>query len=81
MEAVVCRSVSHHFVHTSLLANTHCNESLVWFQVSGFCDTINIGSSSALLPIILLLQRVMEILRLWTSKTGPFKHHDSSHMM
>jgi hypothetical protein len=32
-------------VHTSSLANVHCSESLVWSEISGFCDTINIGSS------------------------------------
>jgi hypothetical protein len=34
-------SVSHSipFVHTSLLANVHCNESVVWFEASGFCRT------------------------------------------
>ena len=32
-------------VHTSLIANIHCNESLVWFEASGFCYTINAGSS------------------------------------
>ena len=23
------------------LAKVHCNESLVWFKISGFCHTIN----------------------------------------
>lgn len=32
-------------VYTSSLANVHFNESLVSFQVSGVCDTINIGWS------------------------------------
>ena len=35
MEAVVCHRV-YTFVHTSALANVHDNESLVWFQASGF---------------------------------------------
>lgn len=32
-------------VHTSSFAHVNCNESLVWFEVSSFCDTINIASS------------------------------------
>ena len=41
VEAVVCHSVSTVYpsVHTSSLANVHCSESLVWFKISGFCDT------------------------------------------
>jgi hypothetical protein len=50
VEAVVCHSVSHShpFVHTSLLENVHCNGSLVCFEASGFCYTINTGSSPGL---------------------------------
>lgn len=47
VEAVVCHSVSTayiHFVHT-LLANVHCNESLVWYKASGFCYSVDIGTS------------------------------------
>lgn len=33
-------------VHTFSLANIHCNESLVRFDISGFRDNINIGTSS-----------------------------------
>jgi hypothetical protein len=33
------------FVHTSSLINVHCNESLVLFEASSFCYTINAGSS------------------------------------
>ena len=33
----------------------HWNESLVWFEVSGFCDIINIGSSPGFLLVIILL--------------------------
>jgi len=58
-------------VPTSSLANVHCNESLVWFEISGFCDTINIGPSSGLL-VILFLPCVMEIPWLWNRRTGPF---------
>jgi hypothetical protein len=52
IDAVACHSVSHSilFVHTSSLANVHCNESLVWFKASGFWDTINVVSSRELLP-------------------------------
>jgi hypothetical protein len=64
-EAVVCHSVFPvcPAVHTSSLANVYCSESVVWFQTSGFCDTINIRSSLGLL-VILLLSCVMEILQL-----------------
>ena len=37
-------------VHTSSLANVHFNESVVWSEASGFCDIINIGSSSGTPP-------------------------------
>jgi hypothetical protein len=33
------------FIQTSLLANTYCSESLVWFKASGFCYTIITGFS------------------------------------
>ena len=33
------------FVHISLLAKFHCNDSLVWFEASGSCYTISTGSS------------------------------------
>lgn len=59
---------------THLLSNVHCNELLLWFEVSGFCDSINIGSSLGLLPVILLLPCVMEILPLWISRAGHFMH-------
>ena len=71
----VSHSILHPFVHTSLLANVHCNESLVWFEASGFCYTINTGSSLGLLSDILLLPCVMEILQLWICRTSPFMHH------
>lgn len=62
MTAAVCHRVSHitPFAHTALPANVHCSESLVWFETSGFRDTINIGSSLGLLPVILLLPCVMD---------------------
>lgn len=66
MEAVVCHSISHGIPLCPHIftVNVYCNESLVWFEVSGFCDTINIESSLVLLPVILLLPCVMEILQL-----------------
>jgi hypothetical protein len=69
----VCHSV-YPFVYTSLLANIHCNESMVWFVASGFCYTINTGSSPGLLLDILLPPCVMEILQLWICNTGPFTY-------
>lgn len=47
----------------------HCNESLVWFKASAALS----GSSRGLLSVILLLCCVMEVLQLWTCRTGPFK--------
>jgi hypothetical protein len=44
VEAVVCPTADP-FVHTSLLANIHCNDLLVWYEASGFCYSINTGSS------------------------------------
>ena len=55
------------FAQTVLLANVHCSESLVWFEASGFCYTINTGSSLGLLLDTLLSPCVMEILQLWFS--------------
>ena len=49
VEAVICHSVSHSvshpFVHTALLANVHCNESLAWFEAFGFCYINSVGFS------------------------------------
>jgi len=59
-------------VRTSLLANVHCNESLVWFKASGFCYTINTGSSLRLLLESCCCPVVMEVLPFWICKTGPF---------
>jgi hypothetical protein len=42
VEAAVCPTV-YPFVHTALLADVHYNESLVWFEASGFCYTLNTG--------------------------------------
>lgn len=43
VEAVLCHSVSHSTpsTQTALLVNVRWNESLVWFQASGLCYTIN----------------------------------------
>ena len=60
------------FVHTSLLANVHCNESLVWFEASDFCYTGNTGSSLRRLSDVLLLPRVMEFLWFWICRTKSF---------
>jgi hypothetical protein len=46
-------SIIYSFVLISSLANVHYNESLIWFKVSDFCDTINIGSSLEILPVVL----------------------------
>jgi hypothetical protein len=59
------------FAQTGLLANVHCKESLVWLEVSGFCYTINTGTSPRLLSDIQLLPCVTEILQLWFCRAGP----------
>jgi hypothetical protein len=67
-------STEHPFVHTSLLANIHCSESLVWLETSGFFYTINTVSSLGLLLAIQLSPCVGEILQLWLYRAGPFAH-------
>ena len=62
----VCYTVNP-FAHIDSLANVHCNESLVWFKVSGFCYTINTGFSLGLLsrhPAIALCHRDLTALDL-----------------
>lgn len=57
MENVVCSSVSVNlpFAQTALIADVHCNESLVRFEVSGFCYTIIAGATLGLSdnPVVL----------------------------
>ena len=65
MEAGVC----HPFVHICLVANVHCNESLVCL-ISDFCYIINTGSLPGLSDI-LMLPCVLEILQLWIHRSGP----------
>jgi hypothetical protein len=56
---MACHTVNH-FVPTALLVNGHWSDSVVWFMVSGFCSTINTGSSPGLFSDIMLLPCVME---------------------
>lgn len=67
----MCLTV-HPSVHTSSLATVPCNESVVWIEISGFCDTIDIGCSLGLFLMILLLLSILETLLLWINRTGPF---------
>jgi hypothetical protein len=57
--AVICNSVLtitiYPFVQTSVLADVHCNESVVWFEAFGICYALNTGSSPELLSDTLLL--------------------------
>jgi len=53
----------------NLLANVCCNKSLVWFKASGFCYTINTGSSLGPLSHILFLPCIIEILQFWSAGT------------
>jgi hypothetical protein len=75
----VCPTV-YPFVHTSLLANFYCSESLVWLKASGFCYSIHTETSLGLLSDILLLPCVMEILQFGICRTSPFMHSNSSSM-
>jgi hypothetical protein len=50
----VCATTAQ-LVHTSLLANVHCNDSLVWYEAPGFCYTINTGTSLGLLLVLFCL--------------------------
>lgn len=62
---LICRSVIH---NTPPCPNSFtCNESLVWFKVSGFCYTINIRYSPGL-----QISCVIEFLQLWVCRTGIF---------
>lgn len=56
---------------STLLANAHRSGSLMWFQASGFCYTINPGSSWDLLLVILLLPCGLELLQLWICRAAP----------
>lgn len=75
---MVCHELYIPFAQRAFHANVHCNESLVQSEVSGFCSTINTGSSPGLLSGILLLSCVMEILQLWFCNTSPFTCSSSS---
>ena len=61
-------------VHTSSRESVHCNESLVWFEMSDFYNSIKSGSSVGLFLVILLLPFVTGILESWISRTGHFTH-------
>ena len=58
VEAVVLsqcvRPIVYPFVHTSLLANVHCNESLVWYEASGVCYSIITGTLRVILKTVYL---------------------------
>ena len=77
MEAVLCHG-GHLLVHTALLANVYSSDSLVWFEASGFCYTVNTGSSLGPLLDSLFFLCVMEILQLWITRIGSFLSSNSS---
>lgn len=60
----MCHTV-YPFIHTSLLGNVHCKESLKRLQASGVCYTISTGSSPGLLLDGLLMPCDMKILHVW----------------
>lgn len=65
------------YVYMSSLANVHCNESVVWFKISGFCDTINTRSSPL---FILVLLCVTEIPQIWNNRIYPHYQGKPSHL-
>ena len=71
MEAVVCHSVSQMFISVNMYE---------LLEASGFCYTINTGSSPGHLSNIPLLPCVMEILQLWICRAGHFTCSSSSQM-
>ena len=73
MEAALCHSVSHRIslCHTSSLVNVRYNESLLWFEIFGFCDTINIGSSLGLLLVILSCPVSWRSCKFQTARLAP----------
>lgn len=72
MKAVAWPSELHYaLVHTSLLLSVHCDESLVRFEVTGFCYILGTGPSLQLLLDVLLLPCAMEILQFWIYRSGP----------
>lgn len=64
-----CCGVSHCVTQSTLLPNSFackcCEASLVWFEASGFCYTLNAGATWGFLSDIQLLPCVKEILQLW----------------
>lgn len=63
-------SVSHSV--PPLSTRLHLQISLEMSHWSNFCETIPIGSSPGLRPVLLLLPCVMVILQLWISRVSPF---------
>jgi hypothetical protein len=63
-----------------LLADIECNDLEIWYEASGFCYYIKIGTLRGLVLNIQVLPCVMEILQLWVCMTGPFTHFHSSWM-
>lgn len=54
VKTIICHNVSLCLsVHTSSLGNVHCNKSLFWFELAGFCNIINSGSCLRYLQVIL----------------------------
>jgi hypothetical protein len=73
-EAAVCRGVTQYTLlskHLYLQRVIAMSQALVWFKASGFCYTINTGSSQGLLSDFLLLPCVMETLQLWFCRLVP----------
>lgn len=61
VEAVVSDCVCL-FLHTSLLANMHCNESLVWFLISATLSSLS--RTACRFPVISLCHGDTEVLNL-----------------
>ena len=71
LNVIVCPTV-YYFAFSFLLADVHCNDSLVGYQTPGFCYSINIGTSVGHFLYSLLLPSLMEILYICVCRTLPF---------
>jgi hypothetical protein len=60
------------FAQTTLFTNVYGNESLVWFEASGFATPSVLDPHWDSFLDILLLPCVSDILQLWICRYGPF---------
>lgn len=80
VEAKICQSESYRPFHRSSHASVCCSASMVWFEASVFCNTVNTESSLGLLLYILSFPSVMKILQFLMCRKNPFIHSSSTLM-